>query len=177
MKTGGFLPRVLVTAGTLFLLAVGGPPAEAAAAGPGIADLLAGAEQFDGTEVRITGEVVGDVMLRGAYGWINVSDGTGVIGVWAPAGELRGLWGGRYGLRGDVVEVTGTFRRADPRQGGEMDVEGRTVTRLEPARPLPRPIDRRRLYTAGLLGAAGAALGAIWWRRERGARLRRVAPA
>lgn len=168
MKTGEFLSRLLLAAGALVFLAIGEPAA--AAARVSIADLLAGAERFDGAEVRIAGEVVGDVMLRGDHGWINVSDGTGVIGVWVPASEVRGLQGGRYGLRGDVVEVTGTFRRADPRQGGETDVEGRTVIRLEAARPLPRPLDRRRLYAAGLLGAAGTALGALWWRRERSAR-------
>lgn len=170
MKAAARVSRILVATGALVFLAIGGSPSEAAEARLRIADLLAGADRLDGAEVRIRGEVVGDVMLRGEHGWINVSDGTGVIGVWAPTSEVRGLREGRYGLRGDVVEVTGTFWRADPRQGGEMDIEGRTVTRLEAARPLPRPLDPRRLYATGLLAAAGAALGTLWWRRERGAR-------
>ncbi|MDD5775078.1 MAG: DNA-binding protein, partial [Candidatus Omnitrophica bacterium] len=38
-------------------------------------ELIARPKDFDGTAVVFRGEVIGDIMIRGGYAWINVHDG------------------------------------------------------------------------------------------------------
>ncbi|MCM8823992.1 MAG: DNA-binding protein, partial [Candidatus Omnitrophica bacterium] len=44
--------------------------------------LIGNAKEYDGKIIIYEGEVIGDIMLRGKYAWINVNDGKGTIGVW-----------------------------------------------------------------------------------------------
>ncbi|MBI5144664.1 MAG: hypothetical protein HZA27_00580, partial [Candidatus Omnitrophica bacterium] len=45
-------------------------------------ELINNAKQYDGQEVTYAGEVIGEVMCRGDFAWINLNDGQGAIGVW-----------------------------------------------------------------------------------------------
>ena len=84
-------------------------------------ELVDNAEDFDKKNVTYTGEVIGDIMRRGDYAWLNVQDKFGTISVWAP-GEMAALifHQGSYAYTGDAIEVTGKFFRADPNLGGEL---------------------------------------------------------
>jgi hypothetical protein len=131
-------------------------------------DLVEKAKELDGTDVSASGEVIGDVMFRGDHGWVNISDGTNALGVWAPA-ELLGRIqnAGRYGLNGDLVRVAGTFYRMDPQNGGDIDIHARTLEVIETGGPVPHPVSAVRLVWAAAAGTLGALTGGLSWRRMR----------
>ena len=67
-------------------------------------DLIENALALDGQTVTYTGEVVGDIMKRGDHTWLNLSDGSNAMGVWAETAALGADCGcgavwrkGRYG--------------------------------------------------------------------------------
>lgn len=97
-----------------------------------IADLIEEANSIDHREVMVKGEVIGDVMNRGAYTWINIEDKSGQMGLWVPR-ELADKveHAGDYHYRGDVIEVSGEFRRADTALGGEMVIYVNVLTIAE----------------------------------------------
>ena len=45
-------------------------------------ELINNAKSYDGKTVVYEGEVIGDIMVRGAFAWINVNDGKNAIGIW-----------------------------------------------------------------------------------------------
>lgn len=142
-------------------------PADVPARPGCIGDLIEGSMVYDGQVVTVEGEVIGDVMIRRREGWINISDGSGAIGVWG-APDIVGVVkvGGSYKMTGDRVRVTGTFRRADPAQGGELDVHASKIEVVEPGalRPGP-PLAPRLPRTLGSLGAA-LILYLLWLRHQ-----------
>ncbi|MDP2941664.1 MAG: DNA-binding protein [Candidatus Omnitrophota bacterium] len=86
-------------------------------------ELINNAGQYDGKTVTYAGEVIGDVMRRGNYAWLNVSDGKNAIGIWAPAGLIQDITlAGNYKIKGDTVEVSGEFSRSCPEHGGDLDI-------------------------------------------------------
>jgi hypothetical protein len=138
---------------------------------------------YDGKEVTITGEAVGDVMLRDGYGWVTVDDDiystrsieeggelsgyTNLgIGVWAPRGELDqiNILGG-YKNKGDRVMVTGVFNRACHEHGGDTDIHASSVEVLEPGHPISHPFAWWKLILVLVLAAAVLALGSVWRKR------------
>ena len=62
--------------------------------------LIESASKLDGDTVSYSGEVIGDVLYRGDYAWINVSDGANAIGIYIPASEAKKIeYVGRYRCR------------------------------------------------------------------------------
>lgn len=128
-------------------------------------DLIEQAQAFDAKEVTVQGEVFGDVMIRGDMGWINVSDGTGDIGVWATADDLRKIQSaGRYHHSGDQVRVTGEFRRADPEHGGDLVLRAASLEILEAGTPSDHPVKPGRPVLAAISLVLAAVLGYIRFR-------------
>lgn len=134
---------------------------------PVLTDLVERAAALDGTRVTIRGEVIGDVLRRKGYAWINVSDGTTAIGVRVPLEILAPIQHvGRWGMKGDTVTVVGTFHRMDPASGGDLDIVADRLEVSELGGPLSHPVARARLVAAAA-GALGVALtGGLWWRRR-----------
>ncbi len=131
-------------------------------------ELIEGALTYDGQTVTVEGEAIGDIMLRGDAGWVNLNDGTNAVGVWAPAALLRRIRNvGRYRVKGDTVRVTGMFYRADPRHGGDLDIQAARLEVLATGGRQPVALNRRRLVAATGTWAAAALLGGVWWRRRR----------
>lgn len=116
-------------------------------------DLIEKAQEFDGKEVTYTGEVIGDIMKRGSYAWINVFDGNNAVGIWAPLEETRKVsYTGSYNYKGDTVKVIGVFNRACPEHGGDFDIHTDTVQVLEKGNKVIRSVEASKKYTAvGLL--------------------------
>jgi hypothetical protein len=148
-------------------------------------ELIENAEEFDGREVVIEGEVVGDIMNRGTHAWITVDDDsysdlsleeggdfTGIsnygMGVWLPADEaekIRVLGG--YKHKGDRVRVEGVFHRADTENGGDMDIHGTYLQVLEPGYPFAHPFAWWKLVLLLVLFSVLSLLGTVWWKRTR----------
>jgi hypothetical protein len=141
-------------------------------------------EVFDGRLVRYRGEVVGQALGRGSRVWLQVNDDdyagdlgplpghagyvglNGGLGVRVPRAEAATItWRGGPGVRGDLVEVHGRFRRVDPASGEMAVIDGAALTVLEPGGPLPRSPQRDRQVVAYVLVVAAA--GLLWLRRRR----------
>ncbi len=122
------------------------------------AELLERWREYDGMEVVLRGEVVGDVMRRGDYAWITVNDdhysrearreagllrgGNSGIGVWIPVEEAEKIQVlGRYSSKGDLVEVRGVFNSDCREHGGDFDLHATSLRVIDPGRELGSDID------------------------------------
>jgi hypothetical protein len=121
------------------------------------ADLISEPERYDGKTVLYTGEVVGDVMLRGTHAWVNVHDGVNAVGVWVPREFSAGISvRGGYKFRGDIVAVSGRFFRACGNHGGDMDIHADSLVVVSPGQARDVPAGRaKKQWAFRLLGAVG----------------------
>ncbi len=134
-------------------------------------EVLACPVAFDGIEVTYLGEVVGDVLRRDGGSWLLVNDDayalvTGPLQAsGAPSGLNSGLavWvpapldqevdtPGRAGVRGDVVEVTGTVNRTDPADGGGLTIRATDLEVVAEAVTVDTPVHWRQVGAAAVLG-------------------------
>ncbi len=115
-------------------------------------ELIENSKEYDQQIVNYRGEVVGEVMQRGNYAWINVNDGLNAIGVWAPFGLIEDIkFSGNYKRRGDRVEVTGVLNRACSEHGGDLDIHAQGIIIFKPGHEIYRPLNRSRLNLALIL--------------------------
>ncbi len=90
--------------------------------------LIKNAAELDGEAVVFMGEVIGDLMPRGNFAWINIQDDYGTIGVWASLELTKEIsYFGDYNHKGDIVAVEGTFFRADPELAGEFCIRAQNI--------------------------------------------------
>jgi len=85
-------------------------------------------------------------MLRGEYGWVNLSDGSNAIGIYAfsqKLGQIKHL--GRYEIAGDRVRITGIFYDACPVHSGETDIHASSVEIIKAGSVVYEILDRSRL--------------------------------
>lgn len=95
-------------------------------------DLIENSKALDGKYIELKGEAIGESMRRGAYTWINISDGSNAIGIWLNNQEADKVKNyGSYKFKGDVVKVAGTFSRACSEHGGDMDIHGESLSSVE----------------------------------------------
>ncbi|HOX54947.1 MAG TPA: DNA-binding protein [Candidatus Omnitrophota bacterium] len=86
-------------------------------------DLIEQAKEYDGKIVSYQGEVIGDVMYRGDFAWVNINDGQNAIGIWGKKDLADKIsYAGSYKSIGDTVIVTGKFNRACLQHGGDLDI-------------------------------------------------------
>jgi hypothetical protein len=142
-----------------------------------VSSLDAEPDTWDGEEVTVAGEIIGDFSVRGEIVWFQLNDdpyavtplsegqelqGTNTgIGVRLPRSEWSEAWGGpgRYGRRGPIVEVTGTFLHNSPADQGETFIDGSSARLVEAARPISNPpASTLRAITGVLLTLIGLGL-------------------
>ena len=130
-------------------------------------ELINKAREYDGKSVIYAGEVVGDIMARGDFVWLNVNDVENAIGIWLKkelAGEIQ--FAGSYHAEGDRVEITGVFHRACIQHGGDMDIHANNIRKISPGRPVREELNTgKRNFTFILLGVLFLVL--IFVRRRR----------
>ncbi|MCU0651388.1 MAG: DNA-binding protein [Candidatus Omnitrophica bacterium] len=119
-------------------------------------ELIRNAKSYDGKMVVYAGEVIGDVMPRGRYAWININDGNNAIGIWVSRAVAKSIfYTGSYRAKGDVVEVSGIFHRACPEHGGDLDIHAQLLRKVTSGRVLAERIniDKKNLaiILAGIL--------------------------
>ena len=139
---------------------------------------------FDGAVVRYRGEAVRAVLRRGPRSWVQLNDDPYGLEL-GPLYDHRTTVGGNSGIpvaiptsvadtiayvggprhRGDILEVTGVFHRADPRDGGGPAIEADAASITQAGRPVRRSVDSARLLTATIISIA--ALGAAVLARKR----------
>ncbi|MDD5730638.1 MAG: DNA-binding protein [Candidatus Omnitrophica bacterium] len=123
-------------------------------------ELISNAGEYDGKAVAYEGEVIGDIMLRGEFAWINVNDGKNAIGAWVPKAMLKDLnYGGSYKTRGDWIEVSGIFHRACLQHGGDLDIHCQEIRKISAGRPETEKINTgKKILALQML----ALLGIVW---------------
>ena len=117
-----------------------------------INDLIENAKDFDGQEVMIQGEAIGENMIRNSYAWININDISNSIGVWLSSDEVNEIkYYGNYMHIGDTVKITGTFYRACKEHGGEADLHAITFEVVESGHPVNITISIPKIIAAAIL--------------------------
>lgn len=123
-------------------------------------ELISNAKQYDAKLVTYEGEVIGDVMVRGDYAWINVNDGKNAIGIWIPKSLTKDiLYTGSFKSKGDWIEITGVFQRACPEHGGDLDIHAQTMRKISAGRPI---FERLNLDKRNLILILAGILLLIW---------------
>ncbi len=125
-----------------------------------IDELIRRAQDFDGKEVVIQGEVIGDVMPRqNGYLWFNVQDSTGVIGIWAHGLLAREIIvAGDYNYRGDEIEIAGVFMRADSELAGETCLRAGSIDVLKNGHKIEHALNPIKIRIAAVLAVLAGIL-------------------
>jgi len=96
------------------------------------AELISNAKKYDGKQVGYRGEIIGEVMKRGDFAWVNLHDGENAIGIWVPFVLTKNIiYTGSYKAKGDIFEVFGVFNRACPEHGGDLDIHAEVFNKIE----------------------------------------------
>lgn len=124
------------------------------------AELINNAKLYDGRPVTYEGEVIGEVMARGEFAWINLHDGKNAIGVWLPKDLTKDmLYAGSYRAKGDWILVTGTFQRACPDHGGDLDIHAQAIKKINSGRLIKEKLNPNKKNLAWVLLGL---LGGVW---------------
>lgn len=112
-------------------------------------DLIVRSSFYDEKRVVLQGEVIGNVLNRPGHAWLNIKDSYGLIGIWAPAGLTEEInFHGSYRYRGDVVQISGTFHRADPRAGGDACVRADKIDLIKRGFQTPHSLSSSKVTLA-----------------------------
>lgn len=119
-------------------------------------ELINKAKQYDGKIVVYQGEVIGDIMKRGEFAWVNVNDGVNAIGIWLDKSLLKNIvYTGSYKSLGDIVEVEGMFHNRCLEHGGDLDIHAQSIRKIKDGEVVKEKIDinKRNLavYLTGVL--------------------------
>ncbi len=137
---------LILVAGFLFLAA----PAEAQTVAS--STLINNVHEYDNKNVVYQGEVIGDVMARGEFAWVNINDGASAIGVWMPVSFAKWiLFKGAYRAKGDWVEVKGVFHRACLQHGGDLDIHAEEFRIIKQGELVREKIDAKERNAAFIL--------------------------
>ncbi len=138
------------------------------------ADLINKAKQYDGKIVSYKGEVIGDIMARKEFAWINVNDGVNAIGIWSKKDLFKDIvYTGSYISKGDMVEVKGIFHRACLEHGGDLDIHAETLSKIESGMVIRKKLNTAKIKTAFVLFGAmciTAALSQLKFKHKQGAK-------
>ncbi|MBN2831641.1 MAG: DNA-binding protein [Candidatus Omnitrophica bacterium] len=115
-------------------------------------ELIDNAKEYDGKKVVYRGEVIGEVMKRGDFAWVNIHDGEHAIGIWAPFSLTKSIvYTGSYKAKGDVFEITGVFNRACPDHGGDLDIHAQVFKKIESGRLISQEVNPDKIKKASIL--------------------------
>ncbi|MGH4137623.1 hypothetical protein [Clostridium sp.] len=115
-------------------------------------DLIENSKSIDNSKIKLKGEAIGEPMNRGKYSWVNISDGSTAMGIWLESEQVKSIKNfGKYGYRGDTVEVVGTFNSACIEHGGDMDVHAISVKTIDVGGKVLIPISNNKKNIAMIL--------------------------
>lgn len=140
------------------VMMLAGPSAAAASDSVAINDLIENSIGYDGQDVSMQGEAIGEVLERGGYAWVNVSDGGNAIGLWMTLEDADKIeYFGDYKNSGDVIHVTGVFSRNCPQHGGDIDIHCAKVEIITSGHPVSETIHSAKITAAIILAVVSAA--------------------
>jgi len=125
-------------------------------------DLIENAKDYDGKVVKFRGEIIGDIMKRGDFSWINVSDEDNTIGVWIPVDLVSEItFAGDYKHAGDSVEILGEFHRACLEHHGELDIHAERLSILKKGEEKQESISPKKQKTTFVFLGVAICLGIL----------------
>ncbi len=129
-----------------------------------VSKLLASPDKYNLSSIIISGEVIGQPLLRSNGAWFHLlDDERTAIGIWADKSTVESLkYFGRYGIKGDRVILQGIFYNAHPDHGGDTCIELETILGHEPGyEESKEPVAQEKWFIAVLLGMICLILWAI----------------
>jgi hypothetical protein len=122
---------------------------------------------YDRQIVHYRGEAVRAVLRRGDRAWVQLNDDPYALDL-GPLPAHRTTVGGNSGIPvsipvaladqithvgdarhyGDILDISGIYRRADPADDGGPTIQAHTASIHQPGQPVPRPASRPRLIVA-----------------------------
>ncbi|WML37899.1 hypothetical protein [Clostridium sp. OS1-26] len=131
-----------------------------------INDLIEKSKEFNGKVVTIKAESIGEPLIRGNFSWINVNDGTNAIGIYMKNEDVQKIYKyGNYKEKGDIIEVTGIYKRNCEQHGGDVDIHADSVKILERGYIKEQPINKERRDIAFILMISTISLVSIFYRK------------
>ncbi len=117
------------------------------------AELIEKAAYYNNKTVEYQGEVVGDVMVRKDFAWVNLNDGKNAIGVWGKRDLISGLikYKGDYNYKGDTILIEGIFHRACPQHGGDLDIHLIEAIKIKEGFLIKHPVSLAKILNALLI--------------------------
>jgi len=123
-------------------------------------ELINNAKLYDGKLVTFEGEVIGDVMVRNEFAWINLNDGSNAIGIWIDKSLTKDIiYAGSYKYKGEWLEITGIFHRACLEHGGDLDIHAQGIHKIKSGRPVP---ERLNISKRNLVFILAGVLCLVW---------------
>lgn len=129
-------------------------------------DLIEKGKEFDNKTVIIKAETIGEPLQRGEFTWVNVNDGTNVIGLWIKSSEVEKIRNyGNYKEKGDMIEATGVFSRNCNEHGGDVDIHADSVKVLDSGYSKNHIINKERTNIAIIMLLFTIALLVIYYKK------------
>jgi len=108
---------------------------------------------YEGKEVTVKGEVIGDIMKDGESFWINVEDDGFFIGIVIDSFQKEKIrYLGRYRIQGDIIKVSGTYHLHCPLHSGERDIHAEQLEIIENGYEIPEVIQSKKIIGSIVLG-------------------------
>jgi len=112
-------------------------------------DLIENSKKIDNSKITLKGEAIGEAMTRGNHSWVNISDGSTAMGIWIKYEQAQSIKNfGKYGYKGDIVKINGTFNRACKEHGGDMDIHASSVEIIDDGGRVIIPISNNKKVVA-----------------------------
>jgi len=130
--------------------------------------LIEDMNRFNGHEIEICGEIIGDIMKRRKGVWLNIDDGTESMGIWVSKISLPKIdFVGNYNSKGDTLLIKGIFNRACPIHGGETDIHVLEIERIKVGHPITHPLSQKKIDLTILSVILAIFVTSIYWWRNR----------
>lgn len=163
-----YLPACII----IFLLITLIPSKVKAESVVSINDLIEKAKEYDGQEVTIQGEAIGEGLDRGDYSWVNINDKSNAIGIWLNTDKASKIvCYGNYKHIGDTVRITGVFHRACREHGGEADIHGTSMQIVQKGKQVKERITMGKVVYTGVLCLTAMLLFAAFIKRKGSCRI------
>lgn len=134
-----------------------------------LAQLIAGANNYDGQEVWARGEAIGDLMKRADGTWLNITDDNLALGIFfkkeVKLPPIKFL--GDYQTRGDEILVFGVFHKNCRDHGGETDLHVKSAKIIQIGSRVSHPINPEKIFLNVVLLIGTIALVFLAWLNKR----------
>ncbi len=128
-----------------------------------INDLIENSKLYDGKQITVEGEAIGEAMERGSFSWVNINDQSNALGIWMPNEDADKIkFYGDYKHLGDEIRVTGIFNRACEQHGGDMDIHSATVEVLSSGKLIEVKVNPVKTYLAILLSVITLIISGVY---------------